>query len=455
MTQRADGASCPQLKLGITVTLALVVAACGGSSSSVRGAGGSGEGGAADVGVGAGGTGDGGGGEGGGASTSSSATGGGGVGAIFDAAVVHEIAIEVDAGAWQTFMEEVALEDPPKTWRSAEITFDGTKLADVGFRTFGYGSRVTNPAKPNLRLDFNRYVPGQTLAGLKNLRLKNSGQDQSFLREPIVFEAMRAAGVLAPRTGWARVRVNGEEHGLYQVLEPVDKRFVLDRTGNDDGPGYKTLGCWSFAEPAGGCGALVQAYERPFNQSAGAGEDLAAVCQVVTSTPDAGYLAGLAGPMALDELVRYEAVNAFIADIDGLPAAANNTYFYRDTASDKLRVVASGVDLSLGNGDPLDVLAPWPAPWCPGYTERLLERLLAVPAGAALYVGHIQGTARALLETSAVAARVAELWAVIGPELATDPRLYGSFDEAVASRDLIVAFLAARHAEMDALFGPP
>ena len=43
-----------------------------------------------------------------------------------------------------------------------------------------------------------------------------------MLHETVSYAIFRAAGVPAPRTGYAYVRVNGEPFGLYLNLEPYD-----------------------------------------------------------------------------------------------------------------------------------------------------------------------------------------------------------------------------------------
>ena len=43
-----------------------------------------------------------------------------------------------------------------------------------------------------------------------------------MIHETLGYEVLRAAGVAAPRTGFAYVRVNGQGYGLYLNLETYD-----------------------------------------------------------------------------------------------------------------------------------------------------------------------------------------------------------------------------------------
>ena len=64
-----------------------------------------------------------------------------------------------------------------------------------------------------------KLAKGQPLLGLKKLTLNNMVQDGSMVHETLAYQTFRAAGVPAPRTGYAFVRVNGEPYGVYLNLE--------------------------------------------------------------------------------------------------------------------------------------------------------------------------------------------------------------------------------------------
>ena len=81
---------------------------------------------------------------------------------------------------------------------------------------------------------------------------------------------------MAPRSTYAELIVNNEAYGLYSVEESFTSSFVRERTGNDNGAAYEAIDCQGFVAPLGGCAALIEDFTRPFNPTAGAGEDLAA-----------------------------------------------------------------------------------------------------------------------------------------------------------------------------------
>ena len=111
------------------------------------------------------------------------------------------------------------------TGRSRSTTADGTYgPLNVGVRPEGQsGTSRTLDGKAAFKVKFNHSVPGQRLLGPKKLTLNNMLQDGSKVAETLAYEAFRAAGVAAPRTGYAYVQVDGEDYGLYLNVETLDQ----------------------------------------------------------------------------------------------------------------------------------------------------------------------------------------------------------------------------------------
>jgi hypothetical protein len=67
---------------------------------------------------------------------------------------------------------------------------------------------------------FNLKFPKETRPnGLKKMTLNNMVKDPTYLRETLSYDVLRAAGIPAPRTGYARLWINDEYYGLYLNLE--------------------------------------------------------------------------------------------------------------------------------------------------------------------------------------------------------------------------------------------
>jgi spore coat protein CotH len=65
------------------------------------------------------------------------------------------------------------------------------------------------------------FVKGVKCLGLKKMTLNNMVQDPSMVHETLAYAAFRAAGVPASRTGFAYVRVNGQDSASTSTSRPL------------------------------------------------------------------------------------------------------------------------------------------------------------------------------------------------------------------------------------------
>ncbi len=148
---------------------------------------------------------------------------------MFGLDVVHRIELFADEG------DLAALYPEPYEYIPARMVFDEVEVGEVGLRLKGrWGSFRDLSHKAAFKIDINRFEPGKRLNGLKKLTLNNMVVDCSCAKETVAYAAFRAAGVPAPRTGYAWIELNGEAYGLYLHVESVDDLF-LERHFDDPG----------------------------------------------------------------------------------------------------------------------------------------------------------------------------------------------------------------------------
>jgi hypothetical protein len=376
--------------------------------------------------------------------------------AFFNLSIVHRIDITVSAAEWADFMREHANTALDPLWRQADFKIDGVAFSKVGYKSFGFGSRLFGPNKPNLSLDLNKYVAGQSINGLTRMRIKNNGQDPSGLRQAITYEAMRAAGVGAPRAGFVEVFVNGENYGIFTVEEPFTSSFVLERTGNDNGPAYEADDCKGFVAPPGGCANLPANFSRSFNPLAGAGEDLVAMCNVMNG-PVEQFMAGIAPLVDLPQWVTsIAAATAVAGDYDGFSTNGNNYRLYHNTANNKMLLYMFGPDVTYDSEYlPFpDPLKPAPAEDCqmrnPSYKDLFLEKLLATPAGLDMYTQAVKKLRGGVMSPAVIKQRVDALWALVGARVVADPKRDKAPPDPETSKERIKIFMDQRSAALQA-----
>jgi hypothetical protein len=300
---------------------------------------------------------------------------------IFDSSQLHEVALKLDPADWQALRTNY-LENQ---YYAADITVDGETLRSVGIRSRGQGSR--NEAKPNIKVDTNKYVPSQEFHGYKTLVLNADIQDSSILRERLAFEVFRAMGIPAPLLSHTRLTVNGEYWGVYTLVEAVTKPF-LRRTLNEDG-GYLFDYEWVFKYRFEFLGADPGLYiPSPFQPQTHEDDldpaGLVNFIRAINETTDEAFVATMSGYLDVDKFLTYVAVENAIAETDGMVGEwdINNFYLYQYQDKQRFVFIPWDKDTSFQN-------SAWPLML---NMDRcvLTQRLMNDPAKQAVYVNAVK-----------------------------------------------------------------
>ena len=343
-----------------------------------------------------------------------------------------------------------ALEDPEKREKYQDGTFslamtDGTPTGvgehstpiDVGVRLKGgRGSFKPLTGKAAFKIKFNHSVKGQTFLGLKTLTLNNMVQDPSMIHEALSYESFRAVDIAAPRTGYAYVRVNGEDYGIYLNVETLDD-VALPRWFEATGHLYE--GAYGSDVAPGGAAA--------FEVDEGDEDDVKDLeALIAAANQEAGdWSDGMAGVADLSQMVRMWAVERYVGHWDGYSGIEgvewpNNFYLHSDMAGE-FTMLPWGTDQTWAKTLPFE-----------GDAGLLFDRCLADAGCAAAYED-------ALIEISAeikaldLDARAAAISALLLPWQQIDPRLEYGAAEVAAVVEATRAFIAARPGELSAWLG--
>jgi len=231
--------------------------------------------------------------------------------------------------------------ESPFTWFRGDVVVDGVAIGSVGIRKKGFLGSLDS-ASPSLLVDFNRHVDQSPVDGLGRLTLNNNKQDKSLLSQSLAYRVFRAAGLAAPRVGFADVTVNGERLGIYSNVEAVRRPF-LERVF---GVGKGTL--WEGTV----CDIVPESLERLEEDVRGDPEDrerLAALGAMLASDEplDLGRLGAL---VDIDTFLRFWSVESILNLWDGYSANQNNYFVYADPSDGRFRFVPWGADAALGPG---------------------------------------------------------------------------------------------------------
>ena len=332
---------------------------------------------------------------------------------LFDPGAV----VDVGLGLPQSSLDALAEEPEEYADGTFELATTGGAYGplQVGIRLKGgLGSFRTLTGKAAFKVKFAHSVPGQRFLGLKTLTLNNMVQDPSGVHEALSYELYRAAGVPAPRTGYAFVRVNGEAYGLYLDIETPDeimlRRWFEDTRhlyegdyGTDVGPGRS----------------------QEFDVDEGSGSDrsdLDDLGQAALAVEPADYSDRVAAHVDLDEMTRMWAVEKYAGQWDGYstresPGQPNN-YFLHSGDDGRFSMLPWGSDQTWARAVPFD-----------GPGGVMFERCLGDPSCAGAYrerLAELPG----LVESLELAGRAGELFDSLAPWRAADPRSESSPEEA-------------------------
>ena len=153
---------------------------------------------------------------------------------VFDPSLISDIRLDIPVRSQRVLNNRSKDLYVPATFQITVNNHQSPKMK-VAIKLKGttsrYGINTTYAySSYKLKFDFDRAHAKQTLLGLKSLTLNSMTQDSSKLHETFAYEAYRAMGVPASRTGYAHMRMSKNiphpDRGLYLVLESLDDVFL-------------------------------------------------------------------------------------------------------------------------------------------------------------------------------------------------------------------------------------
>lgn len=156
---------------------------------------------------------------------------------LFDTSKVHSIDIVMDD--WDTFLETCENEE----YSSCAVVIDGEQYKNIGIRAKGNTSlsqvKQMDSERYSFKLEFDQYDSSKSYYGLDKLCLNNLIQDNTMMKDYLVYQMMADFGVDSPLCSYVYITVNGEDWGLYLAVEGVEDAFLERNYGSDAGELYK------------------------------------------------------------------------------------------------------------------------------------------------------------------------------------------------------------------------
>ncbi len=234
----------------------------------------------------------------------------------------------------------VALETEPEEYVEGTFSFapsDGTPAGIGSFSTpIKVEARLKGSAsfrdfdeKAAFKLKFGKAAP---FLGLRKMTLNNMVEDPSMIHETLAYPSFRAAAVPAPRTGFAYLKINGEDFGVYLNVETLDNVWAAKQFGAFDSDSQHLYEGENGADLKPGAATAFEVDEGDDADIA----DLEALIAAVNASPPPDWTTRVSPVADLGEMTRMWAVEKLVGQWDGYAGAGrtsfqpNNYYLYSD-----------------------------------------------------------------------------------------------------------------------------
>ncbi len=271
----------------------------------------------------------------------------------------------------------------------------GTTYEDVGVQYKGNSSYwfVQGMKKP-YKITMDAFVEDQELYGHSKVTLNNGVWDPTKIREVIAYKIL-GEFMPAPRANLVYVRSGTagslQDIGVYTSVERVNKSFMQQHFGKNDGHRYKAdSGSMLYH------GSNPSSYENRYPVSGGDSateyQDLIQVCDVLNNTPIADLRADLDEIFSIDQLTWQAAAGVAMLNWDDLRAFApngHNYYLYEDTENDRMHILPWDWDLAWSTNANDSVFQDFNNPSIP-LTKRLIIDLPEIQGRYLAHLRHIR-----------------------------------------------------------------
>ena len=331
----------------------------------------------------------------------------------------------------------------------AALEFQGQTFDNIGLRFKGNSSfrAARDSLKRSLKLDFTHFEKKLRFHGLTRLNLNNNAMDPSQMREALAYEVFRQAGVPAPRTAFVRVyltlagRCDHQYVGLYTLVEQVDEQFLKDRFGTKKGlllkpdlpPGLAFLGeDWD---------AYQERYDPKTTGTPADRERLIAFTRLLNQADDTEFRARLEKFIDPTACLRFFAVQAAVANLDGPLFIGHNFYLYLNPGDNRFTFLPWDLNEAFGGfigaGPPAEQMnLSITQPYSNG--NRLLERLLADSSLRAVFRQQFASLLENAFNRERVLSNLTVIAAIVRPAVSQDRHAdFAQFERSLTATNIM------------------
>lgn len=364
---------------------------------------------------------------------------------LYDMKHIVDVRIRFTEPNWHTLLDSLK-EKGDDERLVAHVKVDGKNYPNSGIRYKGNSSYFNVRNAGGKKLPFNikiDYVEKGTRlpGGYVTLKLSNVFRDPSFLREVLSYE-IAGKYMPAPRANFAKVYVNDEYLGLYNLSESIDDDFLDTYYGEHKGAFFKCDPSWD-AKKGNGCteghnssleylGKDTVCYYPYYEIKSKHGwTALQAFTRILDQTPEE-----LDKVLDVNQALWMLAFNNVMVNLDSYAGRlCHNYYFYQDK-NNVWHPIIWDLNLSMGGFRYPDTGVPMTNEAmqdmslflhfkADNTTRPLIVKLLGIDRYRKIYLAHVRTIVEENFSNAWYKTRAAEIQKLIDPLVANDPnRLY-------------------------------
>jgi CotH kinase protein/Secretion system C-terminal sorting domain len=299
-------------------------------------------------------------------------------------------------------------------------------LDSIGVRIRGNTSLQSK--KKSFKISFNKYTPNRDYKGVKKLNLIGYHNDPTYVREKLFYECYTKAGLPSRRSSFVHFYINNTYFGLMGNMEEIDKEWLRDKFGYDEGNLYKCYYGSNLLYTTNNpndykFGGSQRVYELATNQTADNYTDLKNLIKTINTNPtNTNYLTYLDTIFDYQEYLKIYALDILTGNWDDYAYNTNNYYLYNDSISGKFHFITFDTDNTFGidwfnENWALRKPIGWEHPTNP---RPLVKNILSFPIARNRFLFLVDSMRKTITNPDSIFSKIDSLQSLLQPYVAAD-----------------------------------
>ena len=154
---------------------------------------------------------------------------------FYDPFFLQTISIEFAESNWSTIL---AGNYADASFLAGDVSYDGFEYPQIGIRYKGNTSYTRSGEKKSIAIDMEYGDADLEIMGFDDFNFNNAFDDETLMRETLYFNSIKEY-CITPSAGFIKVKINGENWGLYSNAQQQDKTLLETWFDNADGDRWK------------------------------------------------------------------------------------------------------------------------------------------------------------------------------------------------------------------------